>query len=87
MAGDKSTEISFEASAEEAAVIDGYCNARGIKRTVVMRQLLKEWSDQKLHESILICRVAGVNPMQSGSIRDVNHGDIANSQNKTGSGA
>ena len=64
------TEISFEVDAEEASVIDGYCNARKIKRTVVMRQLLKEWSEQKLHESILICRVAGVNPVAPGSKRN-----------------
>jgi len=38
---EKTTEISFEVGAEEAAVIDGYCAAKGIKRTVVMRQLLK----------------------------------------------
>ncbi len=87
MAADKSTEISFEVAAEEAAVIDGYCNARGIKRTVVMRQLLREWSEAKLHESILICRVAGVNPAQSGTSRDANRGYFANSQVDNGSGA
>ena len=64
------TEISFEVDADEASVIDGYCSAKKIKRTVVMRQLLKEWSEQKLHESILICRVAGVNPASSGSNRN-----------------
>jgi len=67
---EKTTEISFEVAAEEAAVIDGYCNAKGIKRTTVMRQLLKEWSDQKLHESILICRVAGVKPVHPGVNRN-----------------
>ena len=66
---DKNTEISFEVSASEAAVLDGYCHARGIKRTVVMRRLLKEWSDEKLHESILVCRVAGVNPAATESHR------------------
>ena len=67
---EKHTEISFEVTASEAAVIDGYCNSKGIKRTVVMRQLLKEWSATKLHESILICRVSGVNPMAPGTHRD-----------------
>lgn len=66
---DTKTEISFEVDASEAAVLDGYCNAKGIKRTVVMRRLLKEWSDEKLHESILVCRVAGVNPAASGTPR------------------
>ena len=67
---DKTTEISFEVTAAEASVIDGYCSAKGIKRTSVMRQLLKEWSDQKLHESILICRVAGVKPEAAGANRN-----------------
>ena len=67
---EKSTEISFEVDASEAAVIDGYCAAKGIKRTAVMRQLLKEWSDQKLHESILICRVVGVKPEATGVNRN-----------------
>jgi len=66
---EKSTEISFEVPASEAAVLDGYCHARGIKRTAVMRRLLKEWSDEKLHESIFVCRVAGVNPAAPGSSR------------------
>lgn len=67
---EKNTEISFEVTASEASVIDGYCNAKGIKRTVVMRQLLKDWSAEKLHESILVCRVAGVNPMAPGTSRN-----------------
>ena len=67
---EKTTEISFEVDASEAAVIDGYCAAKGIKRTTVMRQLLKEWSDQKLHESILICRVVGVKPEAAGANRN-----------------
>jgi len=66
---EKMTEISFEVTASEAAVIDGYCSARNIKRTVVMKRLLKEWSDEKLHESILICRVAGSKPVEAGQPR------------------
>ena len=77
---DKTTEISFEVDASEAAVIDGYCSAKGIKRTQVMRQLLKEWSEQKLHESILICRVAGVKPEHPGADRNDNATSHANSQ-------
>jgi hypothetical protein len=69
MAADR-TEISFEVDPAEVAVLDGYCSAKGIKRTVVMRRLLKEWSDEKLHESILVCRVAGVNPTAAGGNRN-----------------
>jgi hypothetical protein len=67
---EKTTEISFEVSAEEAAVLDGYCSAKGIKRTVVMRRLLREWSIEKHHESILIVRVAGSNPATPGVSRN-----------------
>lgn len=67
---ERMTEISFEVTASEAAVIDGYCSARNIKRTVVTRRLLKEWSDEKLHESILICRVAGSKPDTPGAHRN-----------------
>jgi len=67
---EKTTEICFEVSAEEASVIDGYCQSKGIKRTVVMRQLLREWSAAKHHEAIMICRVAGSNPELSGVPRN-----------------
>lgn len=58
------TEIRFEADSDDLAVIDGYCNATGKCRTEVIKSILGEWSDKKLHESILICRVSGVNPAQ-----------------------
>lgn len=70
MASDKTTEISFEVSADEASVIDGYCQAKGIKRTAVMRKLLKEWSDEKHREAIMIVRVAGSNPVEAGGCRN-----------------
>ncbi len=64
------TEISFEDPASEAAVIDGYCSAKKIKRTAVMRMLLKEWSNKKHLEAIMICRVAGIKPEDPGADRD-----------------
>lgn len=64
------TEISFEVTSEEAAVLDGYCQAKGIKRTAVMRELLKTWSDNKHHEAIMICRVAGSKPEAAGAYRE-----------------
>lgn len=63
---ERTTEISFEVSAEEAAVLDCYCQSKGIKRTVVMRRLLKEWSLEKHHEAIAIVRVAGSKPELAG---------------------
>ena len=64
------TEISFECTAQETAVLDGYCSAHGIKRTVVMRRILKEWSEKKHHEAIMVCRVAGSKPEMAGVDRE-----------------
>lgn len=55
-------EIRLEVPAEELAVLDGYCSARGKARTEVIRTLLKQWSEEKHREAIVICRVAGINP-------------------------
>lgn len=65
------TELRVQVLNEELAVLDGYCNATGKPRTEVIRMLLKEWSDKKLHEATLICRVAGCNPMASDTVRNV----------------
>lgn len=64
------TEISFEVTPEECAVLDGYCSAKNIKRTQVMRQILRDWSIAKHSEAILIVRVAGNKPMGAGTSRD-----------------
>lgn len=69
MAVERTTEISFEVPAEEASVLDGYCQAKGIKRTSVMRQLLREWTRDKHHEAIMIVRVAGDKPEAAGALR------------------
>lgn len=60
------TEISFEVSPDEVAVLDGYCSAKNIKRTTVFRQLLKDWSAEQLHVATLILRVAGNKPDATG---------------------
>lgn len=70
MQPDKTTEISFELTVPEVAVLDGYCQAHGLKRTVVMRRVLREWSEKKLHEATLILRVAGSNPTIPVNSRD-----------------
>lgn len=56
------TELRVELPAEEVSVLDGYCQATGQARTEVIRRVLREWSERKLHEATLICRVAGCNP-------------------------
>ena len=55
-------EIRFEAGEQDVAVLDGYCSARGKCRTEVIKQILAEWPQAKLHEATLIVRVAGINP-------------------------
>lgn len=56
------TEVRIELEPDDLRVLDGYVNATGKSRTDVIRSLIREWADRKLHEAILICRVAGVNP-------------------------
>lgn len=63
------TELRVELPREEISVLDGYCQATGQDRSKVVRRLLKEWSSQRAHEAILICRVAGINPAEAESPR------------------
>jgi hypothetical protein len=64
------TEIRFEVERDDLSVLDGYVQATGKSRADVLRMLLSEWSEKKLHEATLICRVAGVNPAMPESHRE-----------------
>jgi len=55
-------ELRLEVPKTDLAVLDGYCSATGKSRAEVIRTLLASWSHDKLHESMVVCRVAGVNP-------------------------
>lgn len=55
-------EIRFDAKRETVDVIDGYCAATGKCRTGLINEVLEQWAKEKLHESIMVCRVAGINP-------------------------
>lgn len=57
-------ELRVELPLETIAVMDAHCSATGRCRTQLAQEVLGEWASQKLHESTLICRVAGVNPTQ-----------------------
>ena len=59
------TEIRFELSVDDVAVLDGYCQGGGLDRATVMRRILREWSEQQLHVATLICRTTGRNPFQA----------------------
>ena len=54
--------LEFEISASEFAVLDGYIKGSGRTKTSVMKEILREWSEQKHRESIYVVRVAGNNP-------------------------
>ncbi|MCX8016730.1 MAG: hypothetical protein N2690_02325 [Rhodocyclaceae bacterium] len=56
------TELRIEIDMDALRILDGYVNATGKSRTDVVRSLILEWTERKLHEAIVICRVAGVNP-------------------------
>lgn len=62
-------EIRIEVPDDDLKVLDGYCAATGKGRTHVLVGLLRQWSEAKLHEAILVCRVAGVTPTRSESDR------------------
>lgn len=62
---EKTTELRFELPVSELAVIDGYCNGTGKDRTKVVKEIIAAWSKEKLHVSMIVCRCAGINPMQS----------------------
>lgn len=66
---EKTTELRFEMPVSELAVIDGYCNGTGKDRTKVVKEIIAAWSKEKLHVATVICRVAGVNPMDADSSR------------------
>ena len=63
------TEVTFDCDPSEVSVLDGYCSSKGIKRPVVLRMLLKEWSIKKHREAIMIVRVAGNKQADSGDDR------------------
>lgn len=64
-------EIRIELPDDEVKVLDGYCSGTGKGRTDVIRAIIRDWSNSKLYESIMVCRVAGVTPMASESDRSV----------------
>lgn len=57
------TELRVEVEKDELTVLDAYVNATGKSRAGVIRLLLKQWSDSKMHEAIVICRMPRVNPL------------------------
>lgn len=57
-------EIRFDMDSDDLSILDGYVSASGSSRTEVIKELVRKWSADKLHESIVICRLARVNPLE-----------------------
>ena len=57
-------EVRIEVPGEELAVLDGYCSATGRTRTDVLKRLLADWAEKKLHEATIVLRVAGRTPIR-----------------------
>ena len=57
------TELRLDVDETDMAVLDGYVMATGTSKAEVIRKLLKQWSDSKMHEAIVICRMTRVNPL------------------------
>jgi hypothetical protein len=55
------TDVRFTVDPEELLVVDSYCLGTGKHRSDVMREILRTWSEKKLHEATVITRVAGNN--------------------------
>ena len=62
-------EIRIDLDSEALAVMDGFIQASGSNRTKIIGELIKRWSDDKLHESIIVCRMARINPLAVDSNR------------------
>ena len=57
------TELRVDVDETDMAVLGGYVMATGTSKAEVIRKLLKQWSDSKMHEAIVICRMTRVNPL------------------------
>lgn len=68
---DGKCEVRFDIPLEDMAVLDAYCLCNGgISRTSVISKLLLDWTKAKRREAMMVCRVAGINPMTSESDSD-----------------
>ena len=67
--GERTTELRFELPVSDLAIVDGYCHGTGKDRTKVLKEIIAAWSKEKLHVSMIVCRTAGVNPIDSEGCR------------------
>lgn len=62
-------EIRFDIPDDMASILDGFCQASGKSRKDIGLELFGAWAAQRRHEAIVICRVAGINPLVSATHR------------------
>lgn len=75
-------ELRVEVPEEDLAILDGYVQASGLSKASVIRMLLKKWSQDRLHESIVICRMVRINPLEQEASRIPAVGDYEVLRNK-----
>ncbi len=56
-------EVRIDIDSSELAVMDGYIQATGSNRTKIIGELVKRWATDELHKSIVVCRMARINPL------------------------
>lgn len=78
-------ELRIDMPLESLQVIDGYCQATGLCRTDLVRDILNAWSEKKLHEATIILRVAGRNPATPGG--HAAQGGVASESERSATGA
>ena len=54
-------EIRVDLDRQYSDVVDAVAKARNISRTQMCLQILKEWSEQKRHESMMVQRLTRIN--------------------------
>lgn len=64
-------ELRVEIPDDIIAVMDASGHASGRSRKDITEEVLGIWAAQKKHESIVICRVAGINPLDKEANRRV----------------
>jgi hypothetical protein len=67
-------EVRIDIDAQELAVMDGYIQASGSNRTKIIGELVRKWAADKLHESIVVCRMARINPLATDTERHTGGG-------------
>lgn len=57
-------KFTIEIPDDELVVMDGWCNATGISKTTLFTDYAREWTSKKIHESIVVCRMARINALE-----------------------